>query len=306
MVGQRCAKPTVTALIKADDNALDQLQIHLCGIINLTRVSVELWGEPSQMKENAGLAERILIADDEELFLLPTAEFLRGEGYHCDCVRTADEAAEALARDSYDLLITDINMPGNRNLELLRYKTQGPGIIPVIVVTGYPSVHTAVESIRLSVVDYVVKPLEFKVFLTAVKSALEKGKAVRMMRKARQNLRDWLEQMKGMEEVLLSDESSAAHGQFAGTLDWYLGETVNRFANLSMNLMSAVQTLKKNYGGNRSDICSLMNCSRLAAHEQGLRETVEVLIKTKNAFKSKDLADLRKKLELLLKGQVSS
>src|SRR2546427_200248 len=62
---------------------------------------------------------RILIADDEETFLQSMGALLRREGYACDCVRDAREAAAALEKVAYDLLITDIYMPGNAELEFL-------------------------------------------------------------------------------------------------------------------------------------------------------------------------------------------
>src|SRR5207244_2354984 len=99
---------------------------------------------------------RILIADDEETFLQSMGALLRREGYACDCVRDAREAAAALEKVAYDLLITDIYMPGNAELEFLHDLQSRGAIIPVIVVTGYPSVPTAVASLRLSVVDYLI------------------------------------------------------------------------------------------------------------------------------------------------------
>jgi len=246
------------------------------------------------------LAARILIADDEEIFSRPLAEFLRLKGYLCDCACNSEQAVAALAEHPYDLLITDINMPGNRNLELLRDRLQSAGFMPIIVVTGYPSLHTAVESLRLAVVDYVTKPLNMTQFLETVRSALQKGEAIRLMRSARSNFSNWLEQMGGMEDTLLWNTSGDSPANADATLDWYLAETVNRISNLSMSLMTTVSAMKRTYGEKKTDICSLMNCPRLAAYERAIRQTVEVLIQTKSAFKSRELADQRKRLENLL------
>lgn len=87
----------------------------------------------------------------------------------------------------------------------------------------------------------------------------------------------------------------------SGDLNWYLGEAVQGFTSLSMSLMNAIHTLNRGVPEAKTDVCHLMNCSRLSAYESGIRETVDVLVKTKNSFKSKDLAELRKKLEGLLK-----
>jgi CheY-like chemotaxis protein len=101
-----------------------------------------------------------LIADDEETFLLSTADLLRREGYHCDCAPDGKRAAEMLGKGEYDLLIADIKMPGNGNLELVREMPRLAEGLPVILVTGYPSLKTAMESFQLPVAAYLPKPVE--------------------------------------------------------------------------------------------------------------------------------------------------
>ena len=102
---------------------------------------------------------RLLLADDEETFRNSISVLLRREGYECDVASSAGEAVERLTEDPYDLLITDLRMPGNTELELL--KAAG-GALPVIIVTAYPSVPTAIEAVRFAVVDYLVKPFDFE------------------------------------------------------------------------------------------------------------------------------------------------
>ncbi len=103
---------------------------------------------------------RILIADDEPLFLKTTGELLTKAGYECVCVADAQAALDALARERFDLVLSDLNMPGNLQLELLREgRTQWPEV-PLIVITGVPSLPTAIESLRLGIADYLLKPVE--------------------------------------------------------------------------------------------------------------------------------------------------
>jgi len=249
---------------------------------------------------NADNLGRILIADDEDLFLKPTSGILRSRGYECDCVHRVEEAAECLSKTSYDLLIIDINMPGNRNLEFLRDQSRNSEFLPVIVATGYPSVDTAVESLRLSVVDYIIKPMTTSNLLEIVKSAIQKGRALRKMRGARRDFGAWLERMQEMEKVVLAQEPAVAKGIIQGTLDWYLDETVRQFANASLGLVSTIRTLQQSGGKGPEDICTLLNCSRLAAYRRGIQNAVDVLVQTKNSFKSKELGELRKRLEALL------
>jgi len=256
------------------------------------------------MQEAMQSKARILIADDEDIFLDPTALFFGNNGFICDCVRTTEEAAAMLAQYPYDLLIIDINMPGNTNLEFLRDSPQFTEFLPVIVVTGNPTLNTAVESLRLAVVDYRTKPLDLPEFLQTAKAAIEKARAVQVMRNARKGFSSWLDQINQVEsKFLATDKGARDKSVTSGDLSWYLGEAVQGFASLSMSLMNAIHTLNQGLPEERNDLCRLMNCSRLSAYESGIRETVEVLKKTKNSFKSKDLADLRKKLEGMIKNE---
>ena len=89
---------------------------------------------------------RILIADDEETFLMSTADLLRNEGFECDCAPDATSAAQMLRSGDHDLLIADIKMPGNFELEFIRDLPQIAEGLPVILVTGYPTLDTAIQS----------------------------------------------------------------------------------------------------------------------------------------------------------------
>jgi len=104
---------------------------------------------------------RILIADDESTFSKATADLLRLRGYECHCVATADEVLASLDRQPWDLLISDIRMPGNAHLELIHRLQTLATTLPVILVTGYPSIDSAVESLSLPVVGYLIKPFDY-------------------------------------------------------------------------------------------------------------------------------------------------
>jgi DNA-binding NtrC family response regulator len=118
-------------------------------------------------------SKRILIADDEPLFRETTAEFLRDEGYTCICVEDADDAIEVLQNHSFDLILSDLNMPGNLKFELLREGRQQYSHIPMIIITGVPSIPSAIESVKLGIADYLLKPIKFDDLLVAVQRAIE-------------------------------------------------------------------------------------------------------------------------------------
>ncbi len=119
-----------------------------------------------------GTRTRVLIADDEEDFLRFTASLFEKEGYECDCATDAHSAIEKLKQRRYDAVISDIRMPGNDDLKLVRETARIQEGVPVILVTAYPSMDTAIPAVELPVRAYVEKPVEFRELLTRVDDAI--------------------------------------------------------------------------------------------------------------------------------------
>ena len=120
---------------------------------------------------------RILIADDESLFGTTTARFLERHGYFVRFVPDGLVAASELGESPFDLLIADLDMPGNRGLELLATCRSAYPEMPLIVVTGRPTLPSAIEGIRLGLHDYFLKPLELDDLLHSVRRALPPPKS---------------------------------------------------------------------------------------------------------------------------------
>lgn len=238
---------------------------------------------------------RILIADDEETFLLSTADLLRREGYHCACAGDAIMAAEMLKNDEYDLLIADIKMEGNLELELIRNLRQIVGYMPVILVTGYPSVRSAIQSIQLPVVAYLVKPIEFNELLAQVQSSIKNYQFFRAVQNLRKRLTDWSENLKDIKEV----QEVTPKGVTSAPIDSFLTLTFQNIFGALSDLKCLTKSFSK--GSPEQEVCHLLNCPRLTALKGALVETIDVLEKTKSAFKSKELGNLRRKLEELVK-----
>ena len=116
----------------------------------------------------------ILIADDDETFLQSTADLLRREEYVCGCVSDAGAVIEVLRLARYDLLITDINMPGNTGLELIKNLPKNAEGMPVILVTGNPLIDTEIQSLQPPVVACMRKPLDFDKLLAQVRISMER------------------------------------------------------------------------------------------------------------------------------------
>jgi DNA-binding NtrC family response regulator len=116
--------------------------------------------------------KHILIADDEPLFLRTTAALLRKEGFDCTCADNGIDALKVLAKEQVDLVLSDLNMPGNIKLELLKEGRSHWPDIPLIVITGAPSLPSAIESVRLGITDYLLKPVKLEDLLSSIRRAL--------------------------------------------------------------------------------------------------------------------------------------
>ena len=127
---------------------------------------------------------RILIADDEVTFLEATAELLRNRGFICDCATDSNSAREFLEKEKYDLLISDINMPGNRYLEFIREQSEADEILPVILVTGYPSLESAANASDLNVINYLLKPVDIEDLLHWINFGLNLSKKISLIKKS--------------------------------------------------------------------------------------------------------------------------
>ncbi|MFM8327148.1 MAG: sigma-54-dependent transcriptional regulator, partial [Pirellulaceae bacterium] len=114
----------------------------------------------------------LLLADDEPLFGKTTAKYLEARGFQVRYVVDGFGAKDALANGGVDLIIADLDMPGNRQLELIQACRSALPDIPFIVVTGRPSLPSAIEGIRLGVHDYFLKPLELEDLLHSIRRAL--------------------------------------------------------------------------------------------------------------------------------------
>jgi DNA-binding NtrC family response regulator len=137
------------------------------------------------------MSQRILIADDEPLYLRTTGDLLRRAGYDCTCVSDAYQAIEKLDRESFDLVLSDLNMPGNLKLELLHRHSKSNRETPLIVITGVPSLPSAIESIRLGITDYLLKPVKFEDLLASVRRALARPAITRTAPIAKRDESEW-------------------------------------------------------------------------------------------------------------------
>ena len=108
--------------------------------------------------KNSPRGETILVVDDDRAFRIATRTLLEDEGYAVVLASSGAESLEQLAEKTVDLVLTDLVMEEMTGLALLAQLKERYPDIPVIMVTGFGSIQTAVEAIHLGAADYVTKP----------------------------------------------------------------------------------------------------------------------------------------------------
>jgi DNA-binding NtrC family response regulator len=122
------------------------------------------------------VSARILIVDDDPLVPRTLRILLQKHGHEVDAAENADQAFAAMAESPYELVISDINMPGADGFEVLgRVKGEYPGS-EVILVTGYGTIENAVRGMKAGAFDYVMKPVRDDEMVLVVQRALESAR----------------------------------------------------------------------------------------------------------------------------------
>src|SRR5262245_39959150 len=103
---------------------------------------------------------RVLIVEDEAYVRDSLAEMLRARGYDVDTASGPPAAVRSLERAPVDVVLSDLKMPGGGGLELLRLVRASWAELPVVILTGYGNVSSAVECLRAGATDYVLKPTD--------------------------------------------------------------------------------------------------------------------------------------------------
>ncbi|MCC7186492.1 MAG: response regulator [Acidobacteria bacterium] len=177
------------------EEVLDYLQVNLrtvyrlikAGKIPAVRVGrqwrfrkrdIDAWLDSSRQtgrtdgKDRPGDRPRILVVDDEQAVRDLLAKTLTMADYDVDSAPDGASAIDRLRAVEYDLLITDLKMPGMDGLSVIREARRSAPDLPVIIITGYSTEASAIEAINLGVAGYLTKPFRLPRILAATARAL--------------------------------------------------------------------------------------------------------------------------------------
>ena len=130
----------------------------------------------------------ILIVEDEKGIRTTLKYFLSEEGYRVSTAANYREAVEKISCEKFSLIFADIILGGKTGIDLLQFVKERRMLCPVIMITGYPSINTASEAVRLGAFDYISKPVDKKTILNTAKIAMEHKKVLNENEKYKKHL----------------------------------------------------------------------------------------------------------------------
>ncbi len=116
---------------------------------------------------------KILVVDDELFFRQLYRDLLEGAGYNVVVCSSGDEAVRLLESQPFDLVLSDVVMPGRSGIDVLRFAKALPSPPEVVMVTGYASLDSAIESLKNGARDYLVKPFNPEELKHLISTCLE-------------------------------------------------------------------------------------------------------------------------------------
>lgn len=231
---------------------------------------------------------RILVADDDPECRTCTALLLRGAGFDVVEAVNAYQASAALAAENISLVLADINMPGNERLDLVReIGARYPGL-PIVLFTAFPTADTAIESVNAGVVSYLRKPVRAETLLDTVQRAIGVFETRRVVARSLDHLRSWTEDLARIDRQM----QHARDASESGAVGTFLDVSLHRLMASIADVREVVDVLARSPGG----------AAEMRTHdlERAVFEAIAVLERTKRDFKSKELAELRQRLESLV------
>jgi DNA-binding NtrC family response regulator len=132
---------------------------------------------------------RVLVVDDEQSVAQIIARMAEQLGHHAEIASSVDEALQQLAQSPFDVVLTDLRMPGRDGVELLQCVRNESPDLPVVVITGQATIDSAMEAIKGGAYDYLAKPLQLDMLGALLRRAIEKKRMAEEVRHLQREIR---------------------------------------------------------------------------------------------------------------------
>jgi len=202
---------------------------------------------------------KILIVDDDKKLLSVMKNIFTEEGHEVDICSDGLNAINMCREQKYDLIITDLMMPGANGLEVLKATRKIDPSTIVILVTGFASLETAIEAIREGAYDYITKPFKLEEIKILVSNAWEKIRLIHENQRLIDELQEAYKQLNMLKKImgvgendndLIRDRSDSSHDSdgpiIAGSmLPLYYSENITGVNPPALSDLERISTLKE-------------------------------------------------------------
>ncbi|MBW2122457.1 MAG: response regulator [Deltaproteobacteria bacterium] len=142
----------------------------------------------------------ILLVDDYIPSRNVLQEFLEGDSFSIVTAENGLEAIHAIGENRFDLVITDLKMPGPNGIEVLKRARQANPDVQVIIITGYASLETAIEAVKEGAYDYITRPFKLDEMRVVVENACEKIRLIKENQRLIRNLEEVYRKMRDFQK----------------------------------------------------------------------------------------------------------
>ena len=163
--------------------------------------------------------KKVLVIDDEQIILDSVKKILSAEDFQVDPAISSRDGLERAMSQDYDLVLTDIRMPEIGGMRILRDIKRSKPALPVVIFTGYATVQSAVQAMKLGAADFVEKPFTPDMLVTTVKKVLQKA-ATEQPEK---------QELIHKDEVIRVLERAAVDSEFVASLFYYGPEALQDY-----------------------------------------------------------------------------
>ncbi len=190
----------------------------------------------------------ILVVEDEKALRINLQSLLKSLGYTVFGAERGDEGLVRLQEEKSDLVITDIRLPGMTGLELIEQVHKRYPETQVVVITGYGTLDSAVQAMRMGAQDYIQKPFDFDLLRLTVEKVMERIELRRRVHEEQQRVLEYAhhlekanEELQKAQQALIEKERIEAINQLAGAAAHELNQPL-------MVILGAAGMLKKELG----------------------------------------------------------
>lgn len=196
---------------------------------------------------------RVLVADDEEIVRVFLSDLLSRSGHLCMTVENGRDAMNVLETGLFDMVFTDLNMPGAQGIDVLKHARNVAPDTEVVIVTGYASVQNASEAVRFGAYDYLTKPFSGSAEILAVMQRVAKHQELRRenrclmlsLKRRNEELKRYADSLQDALQVVEEKRRALIHADRMATLGALSAGVAHEINNPTTFIRGNLQTLEK-------------------------------------------------------------